>query len=318
MERALRRARIVGEEEFRRHRYVVFSDIHKGDRRRSDDFRRNEALLLHAWRFYLDQGYRLVLAGDIEEGWECRWQDAAASYPATFELERRFNDRGPGHYLRVVGNHDEVLRRRRFVRRHLQPRVGEVQTAPALCLGDSVVVVHGHQGELWSDRFSARGRLVSRFLWRPLQEWFGLSVEGIARNVFMKNARDQLLYDWAVARRRLLIAGHTHRAVFRSRTELQGLRERLSVLDETAAAEERGELVRRIRLLEWQERSGQPPEKTSYFNSGCSVYRNGATAIELADGDIRLVRWDRPALERGQEARQVLESESLPRVLNQL
>ena len=30
-----------------------------------------------------------------------------------------------------------------------------------------------------------------------------------------------------------------------------------------------------------------------YFNTGCGLYPNGPTNIEIADGEIRLVRWRR-------------------------
>jgi hypothetical protein len=35
-----------------------------------------------------------------------------------------------------------------------------------------------------------------------------------------------------------------------------------------------------------------PGRKPSYFNSGCCAYSDGSiTGIEIADGEIRLVRW---------------------------
>ena len=52
-------------------RYIIFSDVHKGDRETgSDDFQRNEMIYCYALQYYLDHDYRLILNGDIEEGWE--------------------------------------------------------------------------------------------------------------------------------------------------------------------------------------------------------------------------------------------------------
>jgi len=53
-----------------------------------------------------------------------------------------------------------------------------------------------------------------------------------------------------------------------------------------------------------------------YFNTGCCAFEDGdVTGIEIADGDIRLVRWpdddDSPR-------QKVLQSESLTRVFRQL
>ena len=33
--------------------------------------------------------------------------------------------------------------------------------------------------------------------------------------------------------------------------------------------------------------------KPCYFNTGCALYTDGITAIEMADDDIRLVKWHR-------------------------
>ena len=38
-----------------------------------------------------------------------------------------------------------------------------------------------------------------------------------------------------------------------------------------------------------------------YFNSGCGLYPSGPTAVEIADGEIRLVRWQRASTGKGRE-----------------
>ncbi len=42
------------------------------------------------------------------------------------------------------------------------------------------------------------------------------------------------------------------------------------------------------------EKSGKP--LPCYFNTGCGVFKDGLTAIEIADDKIRLVKWERDPL----------------------
>ena len=35
-----------------------------------------------------------------------------------------------------------------------------------------------------------------------------------------------------------------------------------------------------------------------YFNTGCALYDDGATMVEMDQGEIRLVKWSRSDLER--------------------
>ena len=50
-----------------------------------------------------------------------------------------------------------------------------------------------------------------------------------------------------------------------------------------------------------------------YFNTGCGLYSDGGTAIEIADDAITLVKWSRE--EKGDKARKVFESRSLSEVI---
>jgi len=44
-------------------------------------------------------------------------------------------------------------------------------------------------------------------------------------------------------------------------------------------------------LIESTESDGQP--KPCYFNTGCALYEDGITGIEMADNKIKLVKWHR-------------------------
>ena len=86
-------------------RYIVFSDLHKGQRDNADDFRRCERAYNAALAYYNELGYTVALLGDVEELWECRPKKVLKSYEYTLTLEADlYKD---GRYWRYSGNHDD-------------------------------------------------------------------------------------------------------------------------------------------------------------------------------------------------------------------
>ncbi len=248
-------------------RYIILSDVHKGDGKpRSDDFLHNRDIYLHALNYYRGGGYRLVLNGDIEEGWKAPYSAIIDAYESdVFAVEREFAREGHNHYLRIYGNHDEDWADPQRVRRHLWPALGHIQVHPAVVLGNRIFIVHGHQGDMNADRLSWISRRIVRHLWRPLQNTFEVSSLRAAENNLIRRRRDQNLYEWARASGLLLIAGHTHRAMF-----------------ESCACQDQQIDATTIRAA-------------NYLNDGCCVHTDCITGIEIDRGEIRLIRWDIPA-----------------------
>jgi UDP-2,3-diacylglucosamine pyrophosphatase LpxH len=303
-------------------RVVVMSDLHKGDgRTASDDFRGNLDVYRFALEEYWDGGYTLVLNGDAEDCWENDPADVSTSYRKTaFASERRFNE--AGRYFRTAGNHDHDWLDPSLARRHLAPVLGPVSVHSALRLGERIVVLHGHQGNPHDENGTDLSRWVVRRLWVPVQRlgmtnrlrpWLrriGL-MDGsrVATNNYVRRERDRWLYEWARERRVLLIAGHTHRGMFRSYSKTDQLRAMRARLEATLAS--RGELRERIlartsiRVIDRviresreeleRDKDGYRLEADPvpcYFNDGCCVFEDGITAVEIDRGRIRLVKWE--------------------------
>jgi UDP-2,3-diacylglucosamine pyrophosphatase LpxH len=305
-----------------RSRIVVFGDLHKGDGRTgSDDFLHNLNIYRYALIQYFRKGYTLILNGDSEDCWESDPADIVKAYTATaFAEERRFLE--AGRYLRIYGNHDHDWSDPGLVRRHLETALGPVRVHPAVLLGDRVIVLHGHQGDPRDDRRLELSRWIVRNVWAPLQRmgwterlWPLLRRLGVldygraATNNFIRRERDELLYEWAKARRLLLVAGHTHRGMFRSFSKIDQIRrlqerlesalggtmdpaERLLVLTavdriRSAVRESREELGRDKRRFRLEENP-----VPCYFNGGSCVFSDGITGIEFDRGVIRLVKWE--------------------------
>ena len=291
-----------------RDRLVIFSDHHRGARDGADDFWRCERAYRAALGYYLEEGHRLFLLGDVEELWENAPRDVFAAYGDTLALERHFHELG--RLERFWGNHDDAWRHADAVKAHFDRDFPGLVIHEALKLhatrGGAPVglffLVHGHQGTLDSDRFGGLSRLGVRYGWRPIQQHFRMASTTPAQDFQLRAAHDDAMFEWARHRPEhlVLVAGHTHKPVFSTprskldrtvdevQQELDELRKRDAKPDEIADLRAELELVRTAPF-------GDPPKEMPvpcYFNTGCCSFGDGdVTGIELRDGEIRLVRW---------------------------
>lgn len=299
-------------------RYIILSDLHKGTRDGADDFRYCERAYNAALAYYYAAGHTLVELGDVEELWEESPAAVIKAYRYSLELAARFH--AEGRYVRIWGNHDDAWSFPGRVRRHLRPifqgpelRVREGYLLRVIDEGEplgTLFLVHGHQGTSASDRWKWLSRLVVRFLWRPLQRRLKLSLNTPAKDWVLRERHNIALSTWAAAQEGVvLIAGHTHRPVFLSETHAAEIARELEAAEENLRAAprnaDRQKRVAELRAeLEWvraqevQKITGAGPEGTtltedrSYFNTGCCAFSDGdITGLEIADGQIRLVRW---------------------------
>jgi len=299
-------------------RLIIFSDQHRGARNGADDFLRSERAYNAALAYYERLGYTLVVLGDVEELWEEFPAAVTRAYAHSLTLEGRFHK--AGRYLRVWGNHDDDWNNPDVVARYLTPFFGEalpVAESVRLRVSDglqelgTLFLLHGHQGDATSDHLAWLSRWVVRWIWRPIQRLLRLSLNTPARDWQLREKHNIALYSWAERQRGLvLIAGHTHRPVFKSQTRSEQLERELERLNAATRATNRNGADRReqaavARLaaeLEWTraqdfnapgpEGEAQPMAKPCYFNTGCCCYLDGdITGLELAEGEIRLVRW---------------------------
>jgi len=292
-------------------RWVIFSDHHRGARDAADDFRRCERAYCAALGSYMESGFTLLAAGDVEELWECTPEESVGAYADVLALEAEFHAAGRLH--RLFGNHDDHWRHEREVEKHLHARFPGLRVLEALRLrllrgGEDVgeiFAAHGHQGTLGSQRLAWLSRLVLRFVWRPLQRRIGFGSVTPADDWDLRREHDSAMFDWARKHvsRPVLITGHTHRPVFAtSRPPAPRRRPEAEVAEDLEEARRRGqkravaELRAELELIRAEGRRGDPPPlpvtPPCYFNSGASSFADGdVTALEIADGRIRLVRW---------------------------
>jgi predicted phosphodiesterase len=296
-------------------RLIIFSDHHKGSRDGADDFWRCEQAYNAALAYYYHLQYTLIVLGDVEELWE-EWPETILNaYPHTFELEGQFHR--AGHYLRFWGNHDDTWSHSDMVNQWLVPALGggplKVREALILHVRDGekelgrLFLVHGHQGTLDSDRIAPVSRFLLRYFWRPIQRIFKVLVNTPAQDFELRFEHDSAMYFWSQAREKMvLIAGHTHRPVFKSESHEEVTRKALNEAEAQLTKQHDNQKLQQqiaelAAELEWirtkNQRSPAPLplvefKKPSYFNSGCCAFLDGdITGLEFSDGEIRLVRW---------------------------
>jgi hypothetical protein len=259
-------------------------------------------------------GFTLVVLGDLEELWECRPHKVMKSYPYTLKFEARFH--AARRYLRFSGNHDDAWESRLAVRRHLGPFFPEIVVEEGIRLivrtpdGElgTLFLVHGHQGTTFSDRHRGIAKFFVRWVWRPIQRLIRRPSTTPARDFRLRAEHDRAMYKWALSRPGIvLVAGHTHRPVFLSKSHIRQMEEQLGAARRNLnSAGEPPELRRKVAdleaELEWiraQEQqapgeTGELPEdlRPCYFNSGCCCFGDGdVTGLEIEGTTIRLVRW---------------------------
>ena len=301
-------------------RVIVFSDLHRGNRRRSDDFLACEPTFREALGHYLAEGYLLVVLGDAEDLWKYRPREVKRAYEASIALEGSFSE--AGRYLRLVGNHDDLWKDGRAYRRYLGDLLGQVDPLDGICLHLSlgaeelgtIFLTHGHQGTLDSDRFSWLSRLLLRFIYRPFQQLTGFRTTSPSTSIELRDQHSLAMYRWSEDRcgqKLVFVAGHTHLPVFLSLNHVEQLQVRRHALlhdlvarglHATVEEASRDEGVRQVEAeieAVQGKMGGVPPsaagalaKKPCYFNTGCCSFSDGdITGIEITGREISLVRW---------------------------
>ena len=68
-------------------KYALFSDLHLGDGGNSDLFRDNEETMICALEYYKENGYSIILMGDIEELWQFNFIEIYEKYNKSIYMD---------------------------------------------------------------------------------------------------------------------------------------------------------------------------------------------------------------------------------------
>ncbi len=283
-------------------RFIVLSDQHKGAKNGSDDFMICEPNYMTALQYYYEKDFHFISLGDEEELWENTVWPVKAKNKESIALQKKFLLKQ--HYTKVYGNHDTFWCNDPFAGMHLKSMYDEtvkIYEGVVLQLQDGdkqldIFLTHGHQGDGQSDSNWFSAWFVGR-VWAPLQSYLNLNPNIPSAIDELKTAHNLFMYQWSEKDDNpVLITGHTHQPVFGSLTHLERLYrnfESAKTNNDEAAIEKLQKEIH-FKQNEYDYVVGNYSKmKPYYFNSGCCCFVDGdITGIEIADGKIRLIKWE--------------------------
>lgn len=296
--------------ETKNRKYVIISDLHLGDGGAADDFHKNREALIRALRHYKDSGHHLILLGDIEEFWQFDIDQILQEYEKdVYPAIKAF---GLNRIHRIFGNHDLDW----SLHDPLRDDSSNDHAVQALKMKDSagkvaMLLIHGHQGSTDSDKNSWISRIIVGKVWKPIEPIFaalGIYGHPSATKSQVGTDYERIYYSWAKKNKVIVICGHSHRAIFAAKTlkvkiedEIASLQHEL--VNDNLSSKQKDERIQRIdklsRKLAEEKIKGREIEsldskpKPCYFNSGCGLYSDGITVIEIDGNFVRLVKWHR-------------------------
>nr|WP_307735060.1 metallophosphoesterase [Chitinophaga nivalis] len=293
--------------DYEKARFIIFSDQHKGGKDAADDFMAAEENYLTALRYYHDQAFTYINLGDCEELWESTPSVVIEKNRLSLEEEARFLLQR--RYYRVFGNHDlewhYLVPRNQFLKplfgKQLKLYEGIILQMRYQDTDYRIFLTHGHQGDKRSDG-NAFSKWFVAAIWTPIQRLLDIRMDTVSDSFDLVDTHNIMMYEWSVRyKNTLFISGHTHKPVFASLDHIDRLTKQLE------KAQERGDSQQAAFLKEalgkrQAEYAGKTFVKTmahpSYFNTGCCCFSDGdITGIEIADGFIRLVKWEQTGKE---------------------
>ena len=207
-------------------KFIIFSDIHRGDDSVSDEFARNQNMFLHALNHYYQKGFVYVEAGDGDELWEySNFKHIRLAHTDIFVALKKFFDKN--RLIMLYGNHNIFLKSKKFVSdnyftfydEYNQERIDlfkDLQPQEALLLkhkatGQEILIVHGHQGDFMNDQAWRISMLLLRYFWRFMHVVGFENPSSPARNLYKRHKVEKVYNKWIEKHKMMLICGHTHR-----------------------------------------------------------------------------------------------------------
>jgi len=246
-------------------KFIIFSDIHRGDNSFADDFANNQNTYYHALKHYYNNGFTYCELGDGDELWEnIDFKSIFYAHQNIFDLMKLFfkEDR----LFRLIGNHDMVYSNKRYVEKHLfsyfdkltgqnEPLFPGIIFTEGLVLeheetSQEIFMLHGHQADWMNYKGWKFNRFMVRVLWRQLQI-FGIgNPTSPAKNNKELIKVEKRIKRWIINNNNLFtIMGHTHRPRF------------------------------------------PEPGDIPFFNDGSCVHPRSITGLEIENGEISLIKW---------------------------
>ncbi|WP_459129023.1 metallophosphoesterase family protein [Guggenheimella bovis] len=246
-------------------KYVIMSDMHRGDSSFSDEFAPNQNIFMHAANYYYNNNFTFIENGDGDELWEhSKFEYIYWAHQDVFDIYKKFHEK---NRLRIIyGNHNITLKYREVVKKTLwesknlytdemEPFLQGIVPQEGLRLryedlGKEILILHGHQGDALNDTFWRVAHFLLRYVWRFLHVIGMRNPQSPAKSAVKRHKIEKMYERWMENKDLLMIVGHTHRPRF-----------------------------------------AKPESKSKYFNTGSAVRPQIVSSIEIVGGTISLVHW---------------------------
>ncbi len=254
-------------------KYIIFSDVHRGDNSFADDFANNRNIYFHALNHYYKKKFTYCELGDGDELWEnLHFKSIFETHTHIFFLLKKFYNEG--RLFRLIGNHDMVYQKQKYVKKHLYTYFNKITGEneplfPGIIFTEGLILkhettqqevfmLHGHQADWWNYKAWKFNRFMVRALWRQLQI-FGIGDPTSPAKNFKELIKvERRTKKWIIENGNILtIIGHTHRPRF------------------------------------------PEPGEIAFFNDGSCVHPRSITGLEIENGNITLIKWNISTTEDG-------------------
>lgn len=247
---------------------VIFSDCHRGDGSFRDSLYPNTNIYTTALRYYYNEGFTYIEAGDGDELWKfTRIEDIVYAHEDEYKILRDFKK--DNRFYMIYGNHDNDKAKKGFRKKIAKSKniftkefYGDLDIYEALLLklpkDKEYLVFHGHQVDFLSYELAWFSKFVVRYIWGFMNGAMSFrEVLTPAKSDNLREKVDNRVYKWCEENNKAVIIGHTHNTIFPKNEEIQ------------------------------------------YFNIGAAVLPYSVTCIEIKNGTIVLVKWTIKSIKDG-------------------
>ncbi len=254
-------------------KYILFSDLHKGNNSYADDFSHNMRIYKEALHHYYKNDFTYIELGDGLELWENRKiKPIIEAHQVIFDLLKDFHEQKRLYLL--YGNHDMIMMYPFMVKKLLGSVFTDLKYYESILLQtenpkNNFLLLHGHQADYMNYLFWWFHRFLVRYVWKPLQLIGITDPTSPAKNFKELIKVERRMKEWIQKNdNQPVIFGHTHRPRFPS-PSLSQRRKDAKKTDENKVLE----------------------KEIPMFNTGSCVHPESIIGIEIVNMQISMVKW---------------------------
>lgn len=245
-------------------KYVFFSDCHRGNGSHQDEFVKNRIVYMYALDYYYKEGYTLVEVGDGDELWEYpKFRIIKKAHYRVFQSMKRFFNEG--RFILIYGNHNIYLKNPEYVENNYY---------------------------MYYDEYRKKENVFFEGL-KPC-EALVLKNKQTGQEIFVVHghqgdfANDQFRYFTMLTVKHFWKYLHAF-GIKNPASPVKNEHKRHKIEKRFNKWIEKNETMV---ICGHTHRYKYPREgELPYFNTGCCIYPTTITGIEIAGGNVQLVRW---------------------------